>query len=76
MNEIDKYIDFLEKLAALSAETGVYIETFGDAHYDPELTVEQGVYTKTLPTVWLSWDEDRMKYVGKTDNPYDGDVIS
>jgi hypothetical protein len=74
----DRYKDFLMKLAALSAETGVYIENFGDSFYDPFLTIEPNKCfqnNKEHPVVFLCLDCETGEYVGTKDNPYDGETI-
>jgi hypothetical protein len=67
---MDKYKLFLEKLTAITKETGVIIENFGDSFYDPRLISEGedlGIY--------IVWDIEEEKYIARKDSPYDGEIV-
>ncbi|KAF6630595.1 hypothetical protein H6F38_14305 [Paenibacillus sp. EKM208P] len=73
----DKYKLFLKRLAQLSEETGVYIETHDDPNYYPTLTTEPSLYQseKVHNVVWIYYDRSNEKYVGLVNNPYNGETI-
>ena len=69
----DKAVAFLEKLNAITMETGVVIETFGDPHYNPNLCVDDNCEL-SVP-IYFSYDVEQKTYIGRIGNPYDGEII-
>lgn len=60
----------IEELNSLYEKTGVRLDSFWDITYSPTLLNE-----KTGEKVYLLFDEDNNKYVGKEEDPFDGNII-
>jgi hypothetical protein len=73
----DRYKEFLEKLEALSVETGMHIEMFGDAYYNPKVvdSSPSEESKKVSETVYFSYDSETKKYVGRLGCPYSGEFL-
>ncbi|MFA1510010.1 hypothetical protein ACDN41_12340 [Priestia aryabhattai] len=68
-----KYKNFLNKLNQLTKETGIVIEAFGDAYYNPTLQDNNSVEDDS--EIYFSYDYDRKKYVARFKDPYEGDEV-
>lgn len=73
---MEKQIEFLEKLNQLTKETGIIIDTFGVETYDPSLATSEnfGGYD-FKDRIYISYDPTQETYVGRKENPYDGEVV-
>lgn len=76
MENYEHLTAFLTRLNALTAETGVVIDTFGDPFYDPKLSslLEAGAYAAE-PILYFSYDLSQQSYVARIGNPYDGPQV-
>lgn len=71
-----KFKEFLNQLNRLTEETGVIISNFGDPFYDPKLTSREPVKDSTLEdSIFLSYDHQMGKYIGKKGDPYNGEIV-
>ncbi|WP_182009418.1 hypothetical protein [Priestia aryabhattai] len=68
-----KYKNFLNKLNQLTKETGIVIETFGDAYYNP--TIQDNNSDEDDSEIYFSYDYDRKEYVARFKDPYEGDEV-
>jgi hypothetical protein len=64
-NKMDKYKLFLEKLTALTKETGIVIENFGDRFYNPKL-----IFSNENLSLYFTWDYEKEKYITASYNRY------
>jgi hypothetical protein len=71
------YQNFLDKLNKLSEETGVYIQAYGDAYYNPKLITKDRLdnFNDSSNDIYFELDPDTLMYVGKKGCPYQGEII-